>query len=94
MHLRVYSFASIHTYIAALPALYIIIGVKISVRKVAMPSLAQCLKGIQCQSSGISERKENITIAHLCLFREFINLHHPRQLAHWAAVCVVFFLFL
>ena len=94
LHLREYSYASIRAYVAALPALYINGGVEVSIGKVAMPALGRCLQGIRRRTGEVSQCKENLTIANLRVFREFVDLRRPRQLAHWAAVCVGFFSFL
>ena len=88
------SYGTIRNYIRSLPALYISIGIEISVNKSAYPALARCLKGIRRRSGFEPKAKTHLTLPLLSQFHNKCNLCNHKCLAHWSAICVGFFSFL
>lgn len=88
-----YAYATIRTYLGALPSLYIAVGVELSLGKSTFPALARCLCGIRRHLQA-PKSKTHLTIEHLVSFRTYVNLYDLKQLALWSALCVGFFSFL
>ena len=88
-----YAYATIRTYLASLPSLYIAVGYEISLGKSAFPSLARCLQGIR-RDLRAPQSKSHLTIELLVAFGSHVNNKSPKDLALWAALCVGFFSFL
>ena len=94
MFLVGFPYGTIRTYIASIPALYICIGVELSLAKTFYPALARCLKGIRRICPSVPTGKSEITLAILFSIRRNTDLHVPKKLALWSALCVGFFSFL
>jgi hypothetical protein len=88
-----YSYATIRTYLGALPSLYIAVGVELSLAQSSFPALARCLRGIR-RALSAPKSKAHLTIENLVSFRKFVDLRDLKQLACWTALCVGFFSFL
>ena len=75
-----YSYATIRTYLGALPSLFIAMGVELSLAKSSFPALARCLRGIR-RTLKAPKSKAHLTIENLVTFRTYVNLHDFKQLA-------------
>lgn len=94
MYCNEISYGTIRNYIGSLPALYISVGIEISVSKTSYPALSRCLKGIRRRSGFEPRAKSHLSFALLSSFRDKCNLRNRKCLAHWSAICVGFFSFL